>query len=103
MFSTASVKRAWPASTRPSARGHSRRFDAAGVPVLVEEHDDIDVAETSQVGGELAGLLTAQLEQERSPGPEEAAGPGHGATKYGHAARAAVIGPRRFEGQGVVR
>ena len=53
---------------RPSVSGPGRRFDAAGVPVLIEEHDDVDVGEASQVGGELAGLLTAQFEQECPPG-----------------------------------
>jgi hypothetical protein len=66
---------------RPSVCGPGRRFDAAGVPVLIEEHDDVDVGEASQVGGELAGLLTAQFEQEYPPGPEEATGPGRDATE----------------------
>lgn len=55
-----------------SAPLSERRLDAADVTVFVDDDGDVDVAEAREVVAERVGLLSPELEQERTAGPQEA-------------------------------
>jgi hypothetical protein len=53
-------------------RPEEGRLHTPNVAVLVGEDGAVDVAEAHQLIGQNASLVTAKLEQESAPGPEEA-------------------------------
>ena len=86
-----------------SALLSKRRLDAADVTVFVDENGDVDVAEAREVVAERIGLLTAELEQERTAGPEEAGAVPQDAPEDLGAVGAAVVEQGRLEREGVAR
>jgi hypothetical protein len=54
------------------ALASKRRLDAADVTLFVKENSDVDVAAARKGVAERVGLLTAELEQERTAASEEA-------------------------------
>jgi hypothetical protein len=70
------------------------RLDAADVGVFVEENGDLHIAQVREVVTERIGLLTAELEQERTAGPEEERAVAQDAPEDLGAVGAAVVGQR---------
>src|SRR6202165_1367665 len=74
-----------------------RRLDAADITVLIDENADVDIVEAREVVAERAGLMTAQLEQQRTASPQESRRVGEHASQDLAAVAPAGVGERRLE------
>ena len=62
-------RRSDASSRAPSAPFSQRHLDAANVTVLVDENDDVDIAESGEVVTKRVHLLTSELQQESTAAP----------------------------------
>ena len=84
-----------------SALLSKRRLGAADVTVFANENADVDVAEAGEVVAERVGLLTAELEQERTPASTEAWAVGqHAPEDRGTVALPEAAAPATFAADG---